>query len=672
MHALLKLMQSKDDIKRLLEHFEARDIQLANREHGEALTADVVENGGFSVNYGGYGRKITLGKGKSFASKWEAITHEELFDSKKPFANVTVFLHESVPQLERDAVGAFVTKNGGVINPDSKADLWIHALNAREASTAITEKVVRADLNTVLEAFPRAAKALEKSLEGAPATKGGRAKKVKITPEQIAAFEEIMVLLDDKDLAKVNEGLLKSCELSEHIDHLLGTLKVQDGRLSDAGAYRQLGREKYRDFIIYNLLSMAPADSKAGRIRAFIVNIHLRGAKILPVLKGFDALEALTLTLSRSEQGGAIASLIDREFSLEMGFASCSEFSSLLYLHTTLPLQSLAAPILEELILASDSTVPLEADGIAPSVTRLSLRDIPSLSNLTFLAGNKTIQRIHIADCPALRDISALATLPALTHAVIKAEIEIPPTTWPESLVHLEAERWVCESLGQLPPGLTHFSLGACTGIKNIVCIEHCQAPFTDHSLGINVTNREKIADTKLDKDGDNLWLDFESGDYSRVGVAPAGHLSLGGCQSIASLDGLVSGCGLKQIRLPSHPIDVSALTAMPEVTVVIGKRSEDIIQSLSCLPKLRLKIANCDSLKDLKFLEPLFSNLIALDLTQVYTVKDVSAVIKMENLAELKIDGRSDNPAMAQLKKSRFTSKGQIDTFRLKFMAGT
>ena len=672
MHALLKLVQSKDDIKRLLDLFEARDIQLANREHGEALTADVVENGGFSVNYGGYGRKITLGTSKSFASKWEAITYEELFDSKNPFANVTVFLHESVPQLERDAVGAFVTKNGGVINPDSKADLWIHALKAREASTAIPEKVVRADLNAVLEAFPRAAKALEKTMEDSPPTKGGRAKKVKITPEQIAAFEEITALLADKDLAKVNEGLRRARDLSEHLDRILDGLKVNDGELSEAGLYRQLGRESHRDFVIYNLLSMASADSKAGRARACIINIHLRSAKILPVLKGFDALEALTLTLSRSEQGGAIASLIDREFSLEMGFASCSEFPSLLYLHTTLPLQSLAAPILEELILASDSTVPLEADGIAPSVTRLSLRDIPSLSNLTFLAGNKTIQRIHIADCPALRDISALATLPALTHAVIKAEIEIPPTTWPESLVHLEAERWVCESLGQLPPGLTHFSLGACTGIKNIVCIEHCQAPFTDHSLGINVTNREKIADTKLDKDGDNLWLDFESGDYSRVGVAPAGHLSLGGCQSIASLDGLVSGCGLKQIRLPSHPIDVSALTAMPEVTVVIGKRSEDIIQSLSCLPKLRLKIANCDSLKDLKFLEPLFSNLVALDLTQVYTVKDVSAVIKMENLAELKIDGRSDNPAMAQLKKSRFTSKGQIDTFRLKFMAGT
>lgn len=110
----------------------------------------------------------------------------------------------------------------------------------------------------------------------------------------------------------------------------------------------------------------------------------------------------------------------------------------------------------------------------------------------------------------------------------------------------------------------------------------------------------------------------------------------------------------------------------MAEVTVVIGKRSEDIIQSLSCLPRLRLKIANCKSLKDLEFLKPLLSNLVALDLTQVYTVKDVSAVIKMENLAELKIDGRSDNPAMAQLKKSRFTSKGQIDTFRLKFMAGT
>jgi hypothetical protein len=44
---------------------------------------------------------------------------------------------------------------------------------------------------------------------------------------------------------------------------------------------------------------------------------------------------------------------------------------------------------------------------------------------------------------------------------------------------------------------------------------------------------------------------------------------------------------------------------------------------------------------------------------------------MNMEKLAELKIDGRSENPAMIQLKKSRFTSKGQIDALRLKFMAG-
>lgn len=672
MYALLKLALSKDDIQRLLDHFEAREIQLVNGEHGEALTAEVVKNGGFSVNYGGYGRKITLGTGKSFASKWEAATHEELFDAKKPFANVTVFLHESVPQLERDAIDAFVTKNGGLTNAEGgAADLWIHALKPREASTAIPEQVIRADLNAVLDAFPRAAKALEKSIEAAPAAKGGRARKAKITPEQIAAFEEITVLLGDKDLAKVNEGLLRSSELSEHIDHLLGGLKAKDGRLSDSGAYRKLGREKYRDFIVYNLLSMAPAESKAGRVRACITNIHLRSAKILPVLKGFDALEALTLTLSRSEQGEAIASLIDREFSLEMGFSGCSEFPALLYLHTTAPLQGLAAPMLDELILASYDAAPLEAGAIPPSVTRLSLRNIQSLCDLGFLVGNKAIQRIHIADCPALRDISALASLPSLTHAVIKADIETPPTTWPKSLVHLEAETWACESIGQLPQGLTHFSLRACTGITNLSCIEHCKAPFADHALGINVTNREKIVNVRSSKEGEHLWLDFESGDYSTAGVSPAGQLRLGGCRSLVSLEGLVSGCGLKQISLPSHPIDVSVLAGMPDVTVVIEKRSDDIIQSLSGLPKLRLKIVKCDSLKDLEFLEPLFSNLVVLDLTQVYTVKDVSAVIKMDNLAELKIDGRSDNPAMAQLKKSRFTSKGQIDAFRLKFMAG-
>jgi hypothetical protein len=327
--------------------------------------------------------------------------------------------------------------------------------------------------------------------------------------------------------------------------------------------------------------------------------------------------------------------------------------------------------MLDELVLRSECFDNLKSSDIPASATRLSLLDIPSLSNLEFLAGHKSIQRIYIADCPALRDISALASLPALTHAVIKAEIETPPAIWPESLVHLEAEGWVCEVLGQLPSCLTHFSIDACTSIKNLLCIEHCTAPFTDHALGINVTNREKIVNVRTSKKSENVWFDFESGNYSSLGVLPAGHLRLGDCPSLVSLEGLTSRCGLKQIHLPSHPIDVSSLKDVPEAIVVIGKRSENVIKSLSCLPRLRLRI-HYKSLDDLEFLEPLYHTLVALDLTQVCSVKDVSAVIKMENLAELKIDGRSDNPAMAQLKKSRFTSKGQIDAFRLKFMAGS
>jgi len=671
MNALLKLAHSKDDIKRLLDHLEARDIQLANREHGEVLTTEVVENGGFSVNYGGYGRKITLGTGKSFASKWEAITHEELFDNKKPFANVTVFLHESVPQIERDTITAFVTKNGGVVKPDSEADLLIHALKPKEVTSAIPGQVVRADLSAVLDAFPRVAKALENSIEASPAAKGGRSKKAKITPEQIAAFEEIKLLFAEKDLGKVNEGLLRARDLSDQLDHLLSGLKVKEGELSEAGLYRELGqvgRRTHRDFVVYNLLSMAPEDSKAARIRSSItkVNLGINSTSPPPVLKRFDGLELLSVVKGNSTY------LVSEDLTLENDFSRCAAFSSLACLRASVPLIGLNAPLLDELVLSSACFENLEDSDIPESVTRLSLRNIPSLPDLKFLSGNNTIQRIHIVECPGLRDISALASLPSLTHAVINAEIESPPAAWPDSLVHLEAERWVCDSLGQLPQGLTHFSLGACKGIKSLKCIEPCTAPFTDHALGINVTNRQKIVNVRSDKESENVWFDFESGDYSSLGVLPAGHLRLGGCRSLVSLEGLVSGCGLKQISLPSHPIDVSVLAGMPEVTVVIVKHSIDIIQSLSSLPKLRLRIANCNSLKDLEFLEPLFSNLVALDLTQVYTVKDVSAVIKMENLAELKIDGRSDNPAMAQLKKSRFTSKGQIDVFRLKFMAGS
>lgn len=662
MHALLKLVQSKDDAKRLLALCDSRDICLASKQHDEELTEQVVENGGFSVSHGSYGSKITLGTGKSFAAKWEPITKEELFDAKKPFANLTVAFHESVPQLERESIEGFIAKNGGVLSTDSLADLWIHALKPKDALAAIPEQAARTDLNSLLDAFPRAAKALEKMQEATPAAKGGKPEKAKITPEQIAAFEEIKQLLSEDDLAKVNEGLLRARELSDHLDHILSALKVKDGEISEAGLYRQLGWKSHRDFIVCNLLSMASADSKAAKFRSQITKLRLSPP---PVLKGFDGLESLKVGV---HEGGH---LISNDLRLEDGFKQCSEFPSLLSLDTSVPLDGLVAPILENLTLRSDRCATLMGADIPSSVTRLALSNIPTLFDLGILKANQSIQRIYISDCPDLRDISILSTLPALTHAVIKAEIEVPPSEWPGSFVHLEAENWASDSLGRLPAGLKHLSLGACTGIKNLKCIEHCQEPFSGHSLGEYVTHREKIVNVRSDKSGDFVWLDFESGDYSTTGARSAGYLSLGGCQDLVSLEGLHRDCGLKQIRLPSHPIDVSILAEMPDVVVIIGKRSEAIIQSLSCLPNLKMQISNCDSLKDLEFLAPLFSNIAALDLSRIYTVKDVSAIMNMEKLAELKIDGRSENPAMIQLKKSRFTSKGQIDALKLKFMAG-
>ena len=665
MNALLKLVQTKDDAKRLLALCNSRDICLANKEHGEELTEQVVENGGFSVSHGSYGSKITLGTGKSFAAKWKPITKEELFDVKKPFVNLTVAFHVSVPQQERECIGVFIAKNGGVLSTDGLADLWIHALKAKDVLPAIPEQAARTDLNSLLNAFPRAAKALEKLQEPLPVAKGGKAKKAKITPEEIAAFEEIKQLLSEDDLAKVNEGLLRARELSDHLDYILSGLKIKDGEISDAGLYRQLGRKSHRDFIVCNLLSMASEDSKAAMFRSQIAKLRVSPP---PVLKGFDGLESLTVVAHEGDH------LINNDLRLEDGFKQCSEFPSLLSLSTSIPLDGLVAPSLENLTLRSDPFAPPRDAHIPSSVTRLALINNPTLSDLGMLKGNKSIQRFYISDCPALRDISILSTLPVLTHAVIKAEVKVPPSKWPDTLIHLEAEGWMTETLGNLSAGLTHLSLRACSEIKNLKFLENCLIPFANHALGLSVLRREKIVDVKYSQDRDWVSLIFDSGD--RVGsYRPAGYLNLAGCQAITSLDGLHNRCGLKEIWLPAIPIDVSTLSCLPEVTVAIFKPKQDtdgaLVQSLTCLPELRLKIGKCDVLESLDFLEPLFSSLVALDLSQVWEVNDASSVFKMQKLAEFKINGHSDNPAMTLFKKSRFTSKSQIDALKLKFMAG-
>lgn len=556
-----------------------------------------------------------------------------------------------------------------------------------------------------------------------------------LSPEHIATFKEIRRLFMDKDLAIVNEGLLKARALSEHLDYLLGGLTVRDGKLANS-IYQRLGRRPYHEFIVFSLLSMAHENTKASKIRSAIRILpeNFFPKALYPVLKGFDGLEQLCVS------GAGHADVVSDDMKLDNGgFTHCTEFPSLKTLKTSIPLTGLKAPKLDHLILDSDHFCELKSTDIPASVTRLSLRNISSLTDLDFLAENKAIQRIHVFCCTSLRDISALATLCGLTHAVIEAGIDTPPSVWPESLLHLEARGWACPSIGTLPHGLKHFSLAACTGINNLECIQDCIDPFIDNAIGISATYNDYEFE-ECSVDGKSIaWLknpprgygprsDTETVAYMHLrcndryelevkwshDVSPAGYLSLEGCRNITSLDGLPIGCSLKRILLPSHPIDVSALMPLQGYIVAVSPaaipfetllqtdpflelprafcaQSDEFIQSLSCLHELRLMIARGYiegevirgdqieqgmvpvpvSLINLDFLEPLYSELVSLDLSEISSVKDITALINMEKLAEFKIS-MHDDEFMAQYKRSAFMTKNQIDSLRLRLLAGS
>lgn len=554
-----------------------------------------------------------------------------------------------------------------------------------------------------------------------------------LPPEHIATFKEIRRLFMSKDLATVHEGLLKARALSEHLDYLLGGLTVRDGKLANS-IYQRLGRRPYHEFIVFSLLSMAHKNTKASKIRSAIRILpeNFFPKALCPALKGFDGLERLCVS------SAGRADVVSDDMKLDDGgFTHCSEFPSLTTLKTSIPLTGLKAPKLDHLILDSDHFCKLKNTDIPASVTRLSLRNISSLTDLGFLAENKAIQRIHVFGCSSLRDISALETLCSLTHAVIDAGIETPPRTWPESLLHLEAKGWACSSIGRLPHGLKHFSLTACTEINNLECIQECIDPFTDHALGISATyndyefeectvNGESIAWLKNPPPGYGPRSDAETVTYLHLRcndrnelesecsnhVSPAGYLSLEGCRNLASLDGLPIGCSLKRILLPSHPIDVSALIPLQGYAVAVSPaaipfetllqtdpflelprafcaQSDKFIQSLSCLRELRLIIVRgCIegevfrgdqieqgqvpvpvSLMNLNFLEPLYSELISLDLSEISSVKNITALAGMEKLAEFKTS-KYDDEFVAQYSRSSFTTKKQVDSLKLRLLA--
>ena len=91
MKALLKIINTRDDASRLLKICDENNVKVLHKKHLKKLSKEIIQEGGFSTNFGGYGSYSNLGLGDSFHSKWHLDG-----TIKKQFSNVRVCFEDSI------------------------------------------------------------------------------------------------------------------------------------------------------------------------------------------------------------------------------------------------------------------------------------------------------------------------------------------------------------------------------------------------------------------------------------------------------------------------------------------------------------------------------------------------------------------------------------------------
>lgn len=246
---------------------------------------------------------------------------------------------------------------------------------------------------------------------------------------------------------------------------------------------------------------------------------------------------------------------------------------------------------------------------------RLALSDLPRITCLVGLERSTDLRRVAISQMPALLDASALEALKELHEFFIEDCGALQSLQWLEHLPALREVRiWRCEQLELLPAvwpaGLEMLRIGRC--------------PI--HEIG-------------------------------RLPDGFSGELDLSECPNLQTLSGLESCSGLSAVRVGPRPIDLSALTTLPDTWLCIDFQnvsedkwllSDGLVEALAGLPRLRLKILNLRKPTNWKLeaadLAPLarIPHLRALDISDL-DVDGVSFVMALEELEELRVAPRSE-----------------------------
>jgi hypothetical protein len=320
------------------------------------------------------------------------------------------------------------------------------------------------------------------------------------------------------------------------------------------------------DRVLLHQLSLAEAESALGKLRAQVRKVAIAGDE-MPVLRGFDGLEELEITLAKPERTQEVPTLDD--------------------LSALGPLPSLRILKIEAQSVGGAHAVLKSLAGLhAPALQEAQLREL-ALEDIEALKVCTQLKRLNLAESPALRSISALASSAGtLEHLDLSACASI------QSLQPLQGARQL-QSLG----------LEGCQGIDSLLPLSDSQA-LTDISFS-GLTQLKSLA---------GLAGPFVTTQKQHLREK---YWTLSDCTALTSLQ------GLPPLDPEIKMVTLSGLDALKNLSGITGAAS---------VTRLSLSAPALESVEALQT----FERLEHLDISSVSALTDLTPLGKMPSLHRL------------------------------------